>query len=307
MHKMFHAQNRKIQASNYSVTFTVKHDDGRLISGSSVIFNSVEVTSDVNGEATFLDIPAGTYNYEISAPTTTIVKDQVRREKSSLLVAGNENIVVTLLQGHGRLYSGYTLVNNESLFVPNDWRIPTREDYIELGRLQTPDWDGYDDTLQGRYYRSIGGNYWGYNGGKYGYDTYGFSGFGSGLDTQYMNFTHLGFVDSGSVNALILTATVDFELFDFPIFNYTCSIRLIYNGTGTPTNMTDYDGNVYDVVYLAGRYWTKQNYKVTNLNNGTSIPVSPSKSDFQSRAESEVLMINPGPSELTSENLENYV
>jgi hypothetical protein len=52
------------------------------------------------------------------------------------------------------------------------------------------------------------------------------------------------------------------------------SVRPYYSGGGTPPlTMTDYDGNFYDVVQVGSYYYTKQNWKCTRLNNGTSIPL----------------------------------
>ena len=52
------------------------------------------------------------------------------------------------------------------------------------------------------------------------------------------------------------------------------SVRLLYYGTGTPSStLTDYDGNVYDVVNIGTQYWTKQNWKCLHYNDGTDIPV----------------------------------
>jgi len=55
----------------------------------------------------------------------------------------------------------------------------------------------------------------------------------------------------------------------------TCglAVRLIYKVAGTPpSTITDYDGNIYDVIEIGGYYWTKQNWKSTRLENGDSIP-----------------------------------
>jgi len=50
------------------------------------------------------------------------------------------------------------------------------------------------------------------------------------------------------------------------------SIRMIYTGTGTPpAQVTDYDGNIYDVIQIGTQYWLKQNYACTHLADGTPI------------------------------------
>ena len=60
------------------------------------------------------------------------------------------------------------------------------------------------------------------------------------------------------------------------IYNYSkrggLSVRLLYTQEGSPTSVTDYDGNVYPVVQIGSQYWIKRNWKCTHLNDGTSIP-----------------------------------
>ena len=47
-------------------------------------------------------------------------------------------------------------------------------------------------------------------------------------------------------------------------------VRLIY--TGSSSTVTDYDGNVYDVITIGTQKWLKQNWGCTHLNDGTTIP-----------------------------------
>jgi len=54
--------------------------------------------------------------------------------------------------------------------------------------------------------------------------------------------------------------------------NYGMSVRMVYDGAGTPTTVTDNDGNIYDVALVAGLRWTVLNWKCTTLDNGDQIP-----------------------------------
>jgi len=50
------------------------------------------------------------------------------------------------------------------------------------------------------------------------------------------------------------------------------SVRLLYNGGGTPAStITDYEGNVYNVVQIGTQYWTASNWRCTKLNDGTAL------------------------------------
>jgi len=53
------------------------------------------------------------------------------------------------------------------------------------------------------------------------------------------------------------------------------AVRFIYNGPlpySLGSTITDYDGNVYNVIQIGTDYWLQQNWKCKNLNNGTPIP-----------------------------------
>lgn len=43
------------------------------------------------------------------------------------------------------------------------------------------------------------------------------------------------------------------------------AVRLLYTGAGTPSTVSDNDGNIYDVVLIGSQYWTVQNWKCTTL------------------------------------------
>lgn len=44
------------------------------------------------------------------------------------------------------------------------------------------------------------------------------------------------------------------------------------NTNGTPTTVTDIDGNVYPIVQICGKYWMAENLRTTRYNDSTIIP-----------------------------------
>ena len=50
---------------------------------------------------------------------------------------------------------------------------------------------------------------------------------------------------------------------------------------GGPTNVTDIDGNVYNVVSIGNQCWMKENLKVTHYKNGALIPTGLSEAQWQ--------------------------
>ena len=50
-------------------------------------------------------------------------------------------------------------------------------------------------------------------------------------------------------------------------------IRLLYVGTGTPTNYVGNDGKVYRIVQIGTQYWLADNLAETKYRDGSPIPV----------------------------------
>ena len=52
-----------------------------------------------------------------------------------------------------------------------------------------------------------------------------------------------------------------------------CSIRLLYTGSGTPTNYVGNDGKIYRIVQIGTQWWLADNLAETKYRDGSPIPV----------------------------------
>lgn len=166
----------------------------------------------------------------------------------------------------GNLYNFYAA--NDPNFAPVDWRLPTD---IEIGSII-----GGGVKLD---YKETGLDHWNTANGT---NTTGFTAQGSGYrdetgaysgekesftywteDAYYGGNAYIGeILDDGTHN------------FTIPVSKkYGCSVRLIYTGAGSPTSITDNDGNIYDVINVngSGYYMTVQPWVCTTYENGNLI------------------------------------
>lgn len=176
---------------------------------------------------------------------------------------------------YGLIYNGYAATNAN--IAPSGWRVPTYNDYLTLinylGGASVA--GGHMKSLKG--WDSINAD-----------NSHGFSALGSGgrssitYDFYFRKYWNLLITTSySSENGLMLywritgdsisieSATIGGTLQESLREGY--SIRLIKNDSSNPGILTDYDGNDYDCVTIGSQVWTKQNFKCTRLNNGTSI------------------------------------
>nr|ART27996.1 agarase GM001950 [Flammeovirga pacifica] len=77
-----------VEEQGYTVNFIIKNNNNELIEGTNVSFNEQTVSTNGNGEATFNNIFAGTYNYSLS-------HDQYNSYSEDLIVS-NENVMVEI-------------------------------------------------------------------------------------------------------------------------------------------------------------------------------------------------------------------
>lgn len=114
--------------------------------------------------------------------------------------------------------------------------------------------------------------------GGNGTDEYGFLGYPTGYRDNQGEFVQLN--SSSSYFTTLADYLVKFQLYDSldGLGNQNlgpkagAAIRMVYKGVGTPpSTVTDYDGNVYDVVEIGTQYWLVQNYICTHLSDGTPI------------------------------------
>jgi uncharacterized protein (TIGR02145 family) len=176
---------------------------------------------------------------------------------------------VPTVLGYGYLYNGYAVL--ESNFAPTDWKVPEYNDlvtlYTELG----------GQGVAGGHLKKDGDEYW--NTGNMADNSSGFTAIGVGIrgssggfaNNKIMNYIWTKTTVSSSLyyGFLIFANTV----FDIPSasINTGCTVRLLYTGAGSPSSLTDYDGNEYDVIQIGDQYWIQQNWKCTHLNDGTLI------------------------------------
>jgi uncharacterized protein (TIGR02145 family) len=176
--------------------------------------------------------------------------------------------------GYGRLYNWYAA--NDVEFALTNWRVPTNTDFTNLitylGGI----------TLAGGHLKDTGFTHW--DSPNTGADnSSNFTAYGSGVRSsgilgkceffkQYGSMwssTQYNSADGYYLN-LLYNSKIAFTGHVSKSLGY--SIRLIYIGGDTPSStITDYDGNVYDVIQIGTQYWTKQNWKCTHLRNGIEI------------------------------------
>ena len=167
------------------------------------------------------------------------------------------------ITGNGYLYNNYAVTN--SLFPPTDFDLVLQSDMMTIQATLTTNFE----------LKQIGVDFWNTSNGT---NISKFSAIGSGwrdtdgtfvdLKNRFRMFAHIDsstfrefqFADSGTIS------------YGGVLTNYGLSVRLKYSGGGSaPSTVTDYDGNVYDIINIGGVYVTVQNWKCTKLNNGTSL------------------------------------
>jgi hypothetical protein len=172
---------------------------------------------------------------------------------------------------NGYLYNGYAL--RDSNFAPTDWKVPV------FGEYNTLISSAGGETVAGGRLKTRDTNYW--NSQNYSDPDSGFEAYASGFRNTagFFDIKNVGYYGT---NSFSVTPVFDINDDSIAVELLTSagvsniiglSARLLYTGGGTPTTVTDYDGNVYDVVLIGSQYWTVQNWKCTKLNNGNDIPL----------------------------------
>lgn len=176
--------------------------------------------------------------------------------------------------GNGYLYNWYAF--SHANFAPTDWRVPLISDCNTL----IDELDG--ESLAGGEMKTRDVDYWATPNSLYDPDS-GFEAYGSGIRNNSGSYiskgelTDIGVKDDFNVSRAMRIVRTETTC-NKPIIGANIpsergvSIRLVYIGAGTPTTVTDNDGNIYDVVLIGTQRWTVQNWKCTTLDNGASIP-----------------------------------
>lgn len=188
-----------------------------------------------------------------------------------MFFAQNVSPALPISLGYGRLYNGYAA--SDSRLAPSGWRVPTLSDlYSLLGIIgynrgdlikETgySHWDIPNDASNGSGFTLFGAGY--RNLGVFsGLRTYGTFCASDYADSNYFVFAQ--YDDNTSVPSSWGSGTG----------NRTSgmSIRLLKNDSVNIGSLTDYDGNVYNTVMIGTQIWTKENWKCSRYNDGTSIP-----------------------------------
>lgn len=180
--------------------------------------------------------------------------------------------------GYGYLYNWYAA--SDANFAPTDWKVPTDTEYETLLTYLG------GGILSGAALKEVGFIHWDSDNTD-ATNSSGFTALGSGwrIGSPSTFGLILALCTFWAKNEFDATRAYFMEMYskssDYAESGVTgrwnkyhgYSVRLLYTGTGTPpSTITDYDGNVYDVVQIGTQYWTVQNWKCTKLNNGTVIP-----------------------------------
>lgn len=175
--------------------------------------------------------------------------------------------------GYGYLYNRYTTQNAN--FTPTDWDIPTYNDALDLQTF-------VGQTTGGGDLKEAGTTHW-LTPNSGAVDTYNFSAVGSSARNWEGGWYN---IITSQCEIFTSLANVFIQLnFDDSIMDivglysgggdenrWGGAVRLLYTGEGTPeSTITDYEGNVYDIVLIGSQYWTAQNWKCNKMNNGDSI------------------------------------
>lgn len=138
---------------------------------------------------------------------------------------------------------------------------------------------GFDSELRGLYNAARAAGLWD--------NTYAATNHGEyladGMQAWYNVQTPSGVAGGNGSDNLVRRRT-DLQAYDSGLYNFInkyfndwerppgCYWLPSNTSTTCPATVTDIDGNVYDVVNIAGRCWMKQNLKTTRYKDGTPIP-----------------------------------
>ncbi|MCK9429262.1 MAG: fibrobacter succinogenes major paralogous domain-containing protein [Candidatus Omnitrophica bacterium] len=189
----------------------------------------------------------------------------------------SESTPVIKYINYGRMYNWYAASN--PLFAPENWRVPTLEDFQTLVATI-----GSTETLTDGKLKEIGNTHWN-EPNTDATDEYGFKGLPGGY-RQHTDgvFTQMGIsCYLGSITDYfgvdwyyLFLMTNDGTYITNYINRYRAksgySIRLVSDINPGASQITDLDGNIYDVINIGTQYWLKQNWACTKLNEGTAIP-----------------------------------
>lgn len=171
-------------------------------------------------------------------------------------------------EGYGYLYNWYAV--GDAKFAPTDWKVPTETEYETLKTTVSSSSNALRETGNDHWNNSNGTDLYGFKAFGHGFRSYS-DGIFSGLKSIAYIWTSTN-VDTDRAKCYYIISTNTTFLGPANLNKpYGFAVRLLYTGAGTPTTMTDYDGNIYDVVLIGSQRWIVQNWKCTKLNDGTPL------------------------------------
>jgi uncharacterized protein (TIGR02145 family) len=177
---------------------------------------------------------------------------------------------------YGYLYNWYAIKIFE--LAPIGSHIPN---YTEIDELKIQE-DILSNGDAGGRLKEAGYTHWNYPNYN-ATNASGFSGIASGIrhyDGDFMlkkSFQYFGSRTGDNFNGIFYTGKLSYDtstlISDSPVFfNVGVSIRLIKTDAEDPSDIIDYDGNVYHTVLMEdAQYWTTTNFMCTHFNDGTPI------------------------------------
>jgi len=176
--------------------------------------------------------------------------------------------ISTSIGGYGYMYNWYAV--NTANFAPSGWHVPTLTEWNTLV--------SFVGTNPATKLKEIGLTHW--LSGIDGTDDFGFSaiggGYRSGSSGSFQGLKYSGrYCTITPTGIQYYVRELEYNL--TPVYTNNRlkseghSVRLIKDNSTNPNTLTDYDGNVYDTIDINGQIWTKQNWKCTRLNDGTSL------------------------------------
>lgn len=172
---------------------------------------------------------------------------------------------------YGYLYNWYAATDVRKISSSDDWVVPTEAQFLTL-------WDYAGGYLVAGKYKITGTIYWQTpNTGAENFASFSIRGSGQRLTN--------GQFDGLKIYARQWGIKIGYNFYTRVSYNNTIydavngittrdgySIRLIYTGSGTPTEYIGNDGKIYRVVLIGTQYWMTDNLAETKYRNGDAIP-----------------------------------
>jgi uncharacterized protein (TIGR02145 family) len=175
---------------------------------------------------------------------------------------------------YGALYNWYAAVDSRKITSSDDWVVPSQSQYNILWTLLGGSLFCSDKV------RETGTTYWNTEGGATNETGFNLRGAGNrnggtgSFDESIKILTRLSTTTTSGDSYLVYTTSGGSEAMGagYNFKKMGVSIRLLYVGSGTPTEYVGNDGKRYPVVLIGTQYWVSMNLAETKFRNGDWIP-----------------------------------